>query len=56
MKPSLFQRDPKQMIVIAVTMEMSCRKSLVLPYSINSIIFLGFALTWEFSDHTHILV
>lgn len=56
MKHSLFQRDPKQMIVIAVTVEMSCTKSLFLPYSINSIIFLGFALTWEFNDYNHILV
>lgn len=45
MQHSLFQKDPKQMIVIAVTVEMYCRKSSVLPYPINSIIFLGFALT-----------
>lgn len=54
MQQSWFQRDPEQMIVIAVTVEMSHRKSLILPYS--SIIFLGFVLTWEPNDYTHILV
>lgn len=56
MQHSWFQRDPKQTIVIAVTVEMSHRKSLVLPYSINLIIFLGFVQTWDSNDYTHILV
>lgn len=41
MQQPLFQKDPKQMIVIAVTVEMSY---LVQPYNNNSIIFLVFFL------------